>query len=53
MWRRLHNKELYSLYRSRNRVRVIKSSRLRWADHVARVEDGRGDFKMVTGTPTN
>jgi hypothetical protein len=30
-WRRLHNEELYSLYRSPNIVRVVKSRRLRWA----------------------
>ena len=34
-WRRLHNEELDSLYRSNNIVRVIKSRRLRWARHVA------------------
>ena len=40
-WRRLHNEELHSLYCSPNIVRVIKSRRrLRWADHVARVEEG-------------
>jgi hypothetical protein len=32
-WRRLHNEELHILYRSPNIVRVIKSKRLRWADH--------------------
>ena len=32
-WRRLHNEELYSLNRSLNLVRVIKSRRLRWASH--------------------
>ena len=37
-WRRLHNEELHSLYLSPNIVRVIKSRRLRWAGHVARVE---------------
>jgi hypothetical protein len=35
-WRRLHNKELYSLYSSPDTVQVIKSRRLRWAGHVAR-----------------
>ena len=33
-------------------VRVIKSRRLRWADHVARMEEGRSAFKILTGTPT-
>ena len=37
-WRRLHNKKLHSLYRSPNIVRVIKSRRLRWADHIARMD---------------
>jgi hypothetical protein len=36
-WRRLHNKELYALYSSTNIIRVIKSRRLRWAGHVARM----------------
>ena len=47
-WRRLHNRELHSLYRSPNIFRVIKS-RLRWADHVARMEEGRSAFKILTG----
>ena len=50
-WRRLH-KELHSLYRSSNIVRVIKSRRLRWAGHVARMEEVRSGFKMLTGAPT-
>ena len=33
-------------------VRVIKSRRLRWAGHVARMEEGRSTFKIVTGKPT-
>ena len=37
-WRRLHNEEIHSLYRSPNIVRVIKPRRLRWAGHVARME---------------
>jgi hypothetical protein len=36
-WRRLHKKELYALYSSPNIIRVIKSRRLRWAGHVARM----------------
>ena len=33
-------------------VRVIKSRRLRWAGHVARMEGGRSSFKILTGRPT-
>ena len=44
-WRRLHNEELHSLYRSPNIVRLIKSRRLRWAGHVARMEEGRTALK--------
>ena len=33
-------------------VRVIKPRRLRWAGHVARMEEGRRNFKMLTGTPS-
>ena len=43
-WRKLHNEELHSLYRSPNIVRVIKSRRLRWAGHVARMEESRSAF---------
>ena len=35
-----------------NIVRVIKSRRLRWAGHVARMEEGRSAFKILTGKPT-
>jgi hypothetical protein len=44
-WRRLHNEELHS---SPNIVRVIKSRRLRWAGHVAGMEEGRSAFKNLT-----
>jgi hypothetical protein len=40
-WKRLHNKELYAVY-SPNIIRVIKSRRLRWAGHVARMGERRG-----------
>ena len=49
-WRRLHNDELHSLYCSPNIVRVIKSRRLRWAGHIARMEEGTG--KRFLGRPT-
>jgi hypothetical protein len=48
-WRRIHNEELHSLYRSLNIVRVIISRRLRWTGHLARVEEGRSAFKILTG----
>jgi hypothetical protein len=40
------------LYHSKNIVRVIKSRRLRWAGHVARMDKGRSAFKILTGKPT-
>jgi hypothetical protein len=47
-WRKLHNDELHSLYSSRNIVKVIKSRRMRWAGHVARLE-GRGGERCLRG----
>ena len=41
-WRRLHNEELNDFYSSPNIVRVIKSRRMRWAGHVARMVEERG-----------
>ena len=43
---------VYTSYRSPNIVRVIKSRKLRWAGHVARMEESRSAFKMLTGNPT-
>ena len=51
-WRRPHNEELHSFYRSPNIVRVIKFRKLRWAEHVARMEECRSAFKIFTGKPT-
>ena len=49
---KLHNEELHSLYRSPNIVRVIRSRGLRCAGHVARMEESRSAFKMLSGKPT-
>jgi hypothetical protein len=43
-WRRLHNEEVHKLYHSSNMHRVIKSKRLRWAGHVARMEEVLSKF---------
>ena len=48
----LHNEGFHSLYRSPNIVRVIKSKRLRWAGHIARMEEGRRSFKILAGKVT-
>ena len=50
-WRRLHNEELNDLYCSPNIVRVIKSRRMRWAGHVARMGEERGAYRVLVGKP--
>ena len=40
------------MYNSPNIVREIKSIRLKWAGHIARIKESRGAFKMLTGKPT-
>jgi len=50
-WRRLHNEELNDLYSSHNIVRVIKSRRMRWAGHVARMDEERGVYRFLVGKP--
>ena len=50
-WRKLHNEGLNDLYSSPNIVRVVKSRRLRWAGHVARMEEGRGVHKVLVVEP--
>jgi len=48
-WRRLHNEELNYLYSSSNIVWVIKSRRMRWAGHVARMGEERGVYRILVG----
>ena len=50
-WRKLHNEELSDLYPLPNTVRVVKSRRMRWAGHVARMGEGRGVHKVLVGKP--
>ena len=50
-WRRLHNVELNDLYSLPNIVRVIKSRRMRWAGHVARMGEGRELYRVLVGKP--
>jgi len=48
-WRRLHNEELNDLYSSPNIGRVVKSRRMRWAGHVARMGEERGVYRFLVG----
>ena len=50
-WRKLHNEELSNLYFLPNIVRVVKSRRMRWAGHVARMGEGRGVHRVLVGKP--
>jgi len=50
-WRRLHNEELNDLYCSPNVVRVIKSRKMRWAGHVARMGEERWVYRVLVGKP--
>jgi hypothetical protein len=50
-WRRLHNEELNDLHSSPNIIWVIKSRRMRWAWHVARMGEGRGAYRNLVRRP--
>jgi len=50
-WRILHNEELNDLYSSPNNVWLIKSRRMRWAGHVARMGEERVAYKILVGKP--
>jgi hypothetical protein len=47
----LHNDELHNLYSLPNILRVIKSRRMRWAEHVARMGEWRGVYRVLVGKP--
>ena len=48
-WRKLHNEELNDFYTSPNIVRAIKSRRMRWAVHAARMGERRGIYRVLVG----
>ena len=50
-WGKLHNEELNELSASSNIVRLIKSRRMRWAGHVARMGTRRGVYRVLVGKP--
>ncbi|KAJ4429609.1 hypothetical protein ANN_21795 [Periplaneta americana] len=50
-WRKLHNTELHALYTSPDIIRTIKSRRLRWAGHVARMGESRNAYRVLVGRP--
>jgi hypothetical protein len=50
-WRKLHNEELNDLYSLSNIVRVIKSRKMSWAGHVARIGEGSGVYRVLVGKP--
>jgi hypothetical protein len=50
-WRKLHIDGLNTLYSSPNILRVIKSRRMRWAGHVARMGEGRNVYGVLIGMP--
>jgi hypothetical protein len=48
-WRKLHNEELHDLYSSQSIIRIIKSRRMRWAGHVARMGERRNAYRLLVG----
>jgi hypothetical protein len=50
-WRKLHNEELLDLYSSPSIIRIIKSRRMKWAVHVARVGEKWIAFGLLMGKP--
>ena len=50
-WRKLHKEELRDLYSLPNTLRMVKSRRMRWAGHVARMGEGRGVHRVLVGKP--
>jgi hypothetical protein len=50
-WRKLHNEELHDMYSSPSIIRIIKSRRMRWAGHVARMVEKTNVYRLLVGKP--
>jgi hypothetical protein len=50
-WRKLHDEELRDLYSSPSTIRIIKSRRMRWAGHVARLGEKKNAYRLLVGKP--
>jgi hypothetical protein len=50
-WRKLHNEELHDLYSSPSIIKIMKSRRIRWAVHVARMGEKRNAYRLLVGKP--
>jgi hypothetical protein len=50
-WRKLRNEELHNLYSSPNIIRMIRSGRMRWEEHVARMGETRNGYSILVGKP--
>jgi hypothetical protein len=50
-WRKLHKEELHNLYSSPSVIRMIKSRRMRWIEHVARMREKRNAYRILVGKP--
>jgi hypothetical protein len=50
-WRKLHSEELHNLYSSTDIIRQVKSRRMRWAGHAARMGEERKVYKVLVGKP--
>ncbi|XP_045492279.1 uncharacterized protein LOC123691743 [Colias croceus] len=50
-WRTRYNHELYGMYKEPNVIKTIKLGRLRWAGHVARMDDNRAPLRLLDGKP--
>jgi hypothetical protein len=50
-WKKLYNEELRDLYSSPRKIRIIKSRRMRWVGHVARMGEKRNAYGLLVGKP--